>query len=105
MDGPVRNGQEGEALIDPLVRPQYSFEELPKSDARSAVSLSRHAGPNASALLLSDSVVLVSGMWQVEWVADGKPTLMPLRVNLVVTKRGDRWLIAQFHNSPRSKPR
>jgi transaldolase/fructose-6-phosphate aldolase-like protein len=31
-------------------------------------------------------------MWQVERVVDGKPTLTPLRVSLVVTKRGDRWL-------------
>jgi ketosteroid isomerase-like protein len=58
-----------------------------------------------SALVLSDSVVLVSGMWQIERVVDGKPTLTPLRVSLVVTKRGDRWLIAQFHNSPWPKPR
>jgi hypothetical protein len=42
-------------------------------------------------------------MWQVERVVDGKPTLTP-RVSVVVTKRGDRWLIAQFHNSPRPKP-
>ena len=58
-----------------------------------------------SALVLSDSVVLVSGMWQIEWEKDGKPNLMPLRVSLVVTKRGDHWLIAQFHNSPWPKPR
>mgnify|MGYP001268880049 FL=1 len=57
-----------------------------------------------SALVLSDTAVLISGMWQVEWVADGKPNLLPLRVSLVVTKRGDRWLIAQFHNSPRPRP-
>jgi ketosteroid isomerase-like protein len=43
-------------------------------------------------------------MWQIEWVVDGKPKLMPLRVSLVVTKCGDRWLIAQFHNSPWPKP-
>ena len=58
-----------------------------------------------SALVLSNSVVLVSGMWHIERVVDGKPTLTPQRVSLVVTKRGDRWLIAQFHNSPWPKPR
>ena len=26
------------------------------------------------------------------------------RVSVVVTKRGDRWLMSQFHNSPRPKP-
>jgi uncharacterized protein (TIGR02246 family) len=57
-----------------------------------------------SALVLSDTTVLISGMWQVEWMADGKPNQLPLRVSLVVAKRGDRWLIAQFHNSPRPRP-
>ena len=52
-----------------------------------------------SALVLSDNAVLVSGMWQVERVVDGQPRRTPLRVSLVVAKRGDRWQIAQFHNS------
>lgn len=62
------------------------------------------SGP-PSVLVLSDSVVLISGMWQIERVADGKPVVgAPLRVSVVVTKRGDRWLMSQFHNSPRPKP-
>jgi uncharacterized protein (TIGR02246 family) len=55
----------------------------------------------ASSLLVSDSVVLISGVWQIERVFDSKPTIIPLRVSVAVTKRGDAWRIAQFHNSAR----
>ena len=59
-----------------------------------------------SVLVLSDSAVLISGMWQTESVVDGKPVVSaPLRISVAVTKRGDRWLMSQFHNSPRPKPR
>jgi uncharacterized protein (TIGR02246 family) len=54
-----------------------------------------------SALVVSDSVVLISGLWQIERVVDGKPTLTPLRVSIAVTRRGDAWRIGQFHNSLR----
>jgi uncharacterized protein (TIGR02246 family) len=55
----------------------------------------------ASVVVLSDDAVVVSGIWQVTAEADGKPTLVQLRNSLTVVKRGDRWLIASFHNSPR----
>lgn len=59
-----------------------------------------------SALMVSDSVVLISGMWQVERMLDGKRVVgAPSRVSVAVTKRGDRWLMSQFHNSPRPEPR
>jgi len=62
------------------------------------------AGP-ATAMVLSENAVLVSGMWQIERVVDGKPTAgAPFRISIAVVKRGDRWLIAQFHNSPRPNP-
>jgi hypothetical protein len=58
-----------------------------------------------SVLVLSDSAVLISGMWQIESVVDGKPVVgAPLRVSIAVTKRGDRWLMSQFHNSRRPTP-
>ena len=50
-----------------------------------------------SSIVLSDTEVLISGIWQVRRVAEDK--LTPLRVSLVVGKRGDRWEILQFHNS------
>ena len=54
-----------------------------------------------SALVVSDSVVLISGLWQVERIVDDKPRLTPLRISIAVTKRGNSWRIAQFHNSAR----
>jgi uncharacterized protein (TIGR02246 family) len=54
---------------------------------------------------LSDSVVLIAGMWKVDRTLDGKTTVVgPLRVSAVLQKRNDRWLIVQFHNSPRPAP-
>jgi len=56
-------------------------------------------------LVLSDSVVAISGKWQSERTIDGKMnTRGPARNTVVMHKRGDRWLIAQFHNSPTPKP-
>jgi hypothetical protein len=54
---------------------------------------------------LSDSVVLIAGMWEVERTLDGKTTIIgPLRFSAVLQKRNDRWLIVQFHSSPRPAP-
>ena len=59
-----------------------------------------------TALVLSDSVVAISGKWQSERTLDGKMvTAGPSRNTVVMQKRGDRWLIVQFHNSPTPKPR
>ncbi len=54
---------------------------------------------------LSDSLALIAGMWKVDRTLDGKTTFGgPLRVSAVLQKRGDRWLVVQFHNSPRPVP-
>ena len=59
----------------------------------------------ATALALSDNAVLISGLWQVDSVKDGKTTVRgPYRVTVAVSKRGDRWQIVQFHNSPQPAP-
>ncbi|MGZ5037348.1 MAG: nuclear transport factor 2 family protein [Usitatibacter sp.] len=58
----------------------------------------------SKALVLSDSVVAISGKWQSERTLDGRMTTAgPSRVTAVLQKRGDRWLIVQFHNSPTPK--
>lgn len=58
-----------------------------------------------TALVLSDSVVAISGKWQSERTTDGKMvTAGPSRNTVVMQRRGDRWLIVQFHNSPIPKP-
>lgn len=55
-------------------------------------------------LVLSDSVVAISGKWQSERTLDGKMTTAgPSRVTAVLQKRGGRWFIVQFHNSPTPK--
>ncbi len=52
---------------------------------------------STSAQVISDNAVFISGMWQVEIPAQDRK--VPLRVSLLVSKRGDRWQIVQFHNS------
>jgi uncharacterized protein (TIGR02246 family) len=57
-----------------------------------------------TALVLSDGAVAISGKWQSERTLDGKMTTAgPSRNTVVMQKRGERWLIAQFHNSPTPK--
>jgi uncharacterized protein (TIGR02246 family) len=57
-----------------------------------------------TAMLLSDNVVAISGKWQSERTSEGKMvTAGPSRITVVMQKRGDRWWIVQFHNSPTPK--
>jgi uncharacterized protein (TIGR02246 family) len=54
---------------------------------------------------LSDSVVLIAGMWKVERTLGGNTVVVgPLRISAVLQKRNDRWLVVQFHNSLRPAP-
>lgn len=54
---------------------------------------------------LTDTIVLVAGMWRNDRTVDGKTTQgNPLRVTDVMQKRNDRWTVVQFHNSPRPAP-
>lgn len=56
-------------------------------------------------MVLSDSVVTVAGSWRLERTLEGKTTdFGPFRITAVLQKRGDRWVIVQFHNSPRPAP-
>jgi uncharacterized protein (TIGR02246 family) len=58
-----------------------------------------------TALVLSDTIVAISGKWQSERTLDGKMlTAGPSRNTVVMQKRGDQWLIVHFHNSPTPKP-
>ena len=58
-----------------------------------------------TALVLSDTIVAISGKWQSERTLDGKMvTAGPSRNTVVMQKRGDQWQIVQFHNSPTPKP-
>lgn len=59
-----------------------------------------------TAVVLSDTIVAISGKWQSERTLEGKMvTAGPSRNTVVMQKRGDQWLIVQFHNSPTPKPK
>jgi len=89
-----------EVVTDPKGVVAYFTKAL--SGARGDV----HARPfENKVLVLSDDVVAISGRWQSERTLDGKmKTAGPSRVTVVLQKRGDKWLIVQFHNSPTPKP-
>jgi uncharacterized protein (TIGR02246 family) len=60
---------------------------------------------SAEAMPISDEAVVVSGRWLLERLDDGMPVPdPPLRVSMLVVKRGDRWMIAQFHTSATPTP-
>lgn len=56
-----------------------------------------------SVLVVSDSVVAVSGLDTLTGVRDGKPLTANGRVTFVIAKRGGDWKIVQFHRSPLPK--
>ena len=91
--------QSPELVMKPEGVLQYFTNALDRPDMTVATPL------QLTSTALADSVVLVSGMWKVERTLDGKTTISgPLRVSAVLQKRNDRWLIVQFHNSPRPAP-
>jgi len=47
--------------------------------------------------VLSDNLVMISGMWEV--VPRGQDSGTPLRVSMLLENRDDQWLVIQFHNS------
>ena len=47
--------------------------------------------------VVSDDLVLVSGMWEV--VRRGSESGTPLRVSMALARRNGEWQIIQFHNS------
>ncbi len=70
-----------------------AFKTLPGSKATLV-------GP-ASVTALSDDAVDVAGIWEVTAQVAGKPVVVQLRYSMTAVKRGDHWLIASFHTSPR----
>jgi uncharacterized protein (TIGR02246 family) len=78
---------------------QYFTAALDRPDVTKATPL------QVNSTALSDNVVLIAGMWQVERTLNGKTTGSgPLRVTAALQKRNDQWLVVQFHNSPRPAP-
>jgi len=86
-------------VTKPEVVLQYFTTALDRPDIVQATAL------QMTSTALSDSTVLIAGMWKVERMLDGKSTVGgPYRVTAVLQKRNDRWLVVQFHNSPRPVP-
>ena len=52
-----------------------------------------------SVMMLSETVVVVTGLDNVTGVRDGKPSSVNGRVTFVVAKRGSDWQIVHFHRS------
>lgn len=50
-------------------------------------------------IVLSDDVVLITGLNSSNGVLDGKPFSNPGRVTFVIAKRGPDWKIVHFHRS------
>jgi hypothetical protein len=72
------------------IRKYFSANFSTRATAPLVASVGAH-----SVNALSDDVVLIAGRWQVE--RGGKT--IDLRFSSVLSKRGGRWLITQFHSS------
>jgi len=70
------------------------FEQALSSNRPRGATLNNHA-----AMVLSDTVVVFTGLDTVTGVRDGKPFSANGRVTFVVAKRGSEWLIVHFHRS------
>ena len=69
------------------------FEQL-RSDMPRGATLNEH-----ETMILSDGMVLVTGLDTVTRVHDGKPLSARGRVTFIVAKRGPDWKIIHFHRS------
>ena len=72
---------------------QY-FEQVFRSLKSRGVKVGDHA-----AMVVSDTVVVVTGLDTVTGVRDGTPVSANGRVTFVVAKRGSDWQIVHFHRS------
>jgi uncharacterized protein (TIGR02246 family) len=55
-------------------------------------------------MVLSDAVVVSTGLYEFSGIRDGKPVANPARFTMVIVKRGADWVIANHHSSQRPKP-
>ena len=74
------------------------FEQALLSNRPRGAKLDSH-----SAMVVSDTAVVVTGLDTVTGVRDGKPTSANGRVTFVVGKRGSDWQIVHFHRSAMPK--
>jgi uncharacterized protein (TIGR02246 family) len=74
------------------------FEQALLSNRPRGATLGSH-----SAMVLSDTAVVVTGLDTVTGVRDGTPYSANGRVTFVVAKRGSEWQIVHFHRSAMPK--
>jgi hypothetical protein len=55
--------------------------------------------------VLSDAVVVCTGLWKFTGTRNGEPFVNPARFTMVFVKRGNDWMIVNHHSSPRPQPR
>jgi len=84
-------------VVEPEEIRKY-FERALLSNRPRGASLDSH-----SAMVLSDTAVVVTGLDTVTGVRDGKPISGNGRVTFVVAKRGSGWQIVHFHRSAMPK--
>jgi len=56
-------------------------------------------------IVINDSAVVITGFYQFTRMSDGKPVVVPARFTVLLTKTGDKWLIAHHHSSPHAMPK
>ena len=74
------------------------FARLPGSGNKSSIGEHR-------TMVLCDTAVLVTGFYDFKLMRGGKPIEKHNRFSMVVVKRGNDWLIAHHHSSPRPQPK
>lgn len=56
-------------------------------------------------IVLDDRNVVITGFYEFTRMKDGQLVAGPARYTVVLTKRGDQWLVAHHHSSPRALPK
>lgn len=69
------------------------FEPVGRNEPGATIARAR----DYSVKVISDELVLISGMWEV--VPRGQNSGTPLRVSMAIALRDGQWKVIQFHNS------
>ena len=78
---------------------------LEKYFARLKETGNKNAIEERRTIVIDNSAVLVTGFYLFTLMKEGRPTPMPARFTMIVTKRNGDWRIAHHHSSPRAMPK
>jgi uncharacterized protein (TIGR02246 family) len=95
-----------DAILLGTVSPVISESSAPIAAYFSRLSGSgnKNAVAERRTMVLGPEAVLVTGFYDFTGMRDGNPIATPARFTMVIVKRGNDWLIAHHHSSPRSEP-